>query len=230
MADPQGLALIKEAYESAKARYQAHPGDAEAAWQFARACFDRADNAGKDAEKAFAAKEGIAACEQALRAQPNSAAAYYYLGMNQGQLAQTKVFGALTLVKEMDKAWKKARELDESVDFAGPDRNLALLYRDAPRPPLSIGNRAKAEECALRAIALAPSYPENRLNLVETYLKWSRWAAAAEADDKLKDILPDARRQLSGPRWHNDWEDWDRRQAAVEKKIRAWRDSAERGK
>jgi tetratricopeptide (TPR) repeat protein len=221
MADAQEKSFVEQAYDSAKERYQTNRQDAEAGWQFARACFDRADNAGKDALRAATAKEGIAACEQALRLKPNLAAAYYYLGMNQGQLAQTKMFGALPLVKEMDKAWKKARELDEHFDFAGPDRNLAMLYRDAPRPPLSMGNRGKAEEHALRAVALAPEYPENRLNLIETYIKWDRWAPAAAEDDKLKEMIPSARKQFVGPEWQDDWNDWDRRQAAIEKKLRS---------
>ncbi|MGO8696909.1 MAG: hypothetical protein ACLQVY_04230 [Limisphaerales bacterium] len=223
IAVAQEKSFVEETYDSAKARYQTNPQDAEAAWQFARACFDRADNAGKDSVRAATAKEGIAACEQALRLKPNLAAAYYYLGMNQGQLAQTKVFGALPLVKEMDKAWKKARELDEHFDFAGPDRNLALLYRDAPRPPLSVGHRGKAEECALRAVALAPGYPENHLTLIETYIKWDRWAAAAAEDDKLKEMIPSARKEFTGPEWQDDWHDWDRRQAAAEKKLRSVR-------
>jgi tetratricopeptide (TPR) repeat protein len=227
MADPQGKTFVEQTYDSAKARYQTNPGDAEAAWQFARACFDRADNAGKESVRAATAKEGIAACEHALRLKPNLAAAYYYLGMNQCQLAQTKVFGALGLVREIDKAWKKARELDEHFDFAGPDRNLATLYRDAPRAPLSVGHRSKAEEHALRAVALAPGYPENRLNLIETYIKWDRWAAAVAEDERLKEMIPAARKEFSGPQWQDDWNDWDRRQAAIEKKLRSVQ---ERGK
>jgi hypothetical protein len=222
-APPSGKILVEQVYDAAKARYQANSSDAKAAWQFARACFDRADWADKSGARAATAKEGISACEQALRLQPNLAAAYYYLGMNQGQLAQTKTLGALSLVKEMEKSWTKARELDEHFDFAGPDRNLGLLYRDAPRSPLSIGQRAKAEEHALRAVALEPRYPENYLNLMETYVKWEKWAAAAAQDDKLRELLSAARKEFSGPSWQNDWDDWERRREAVEKKLRPWR-------
>jgi hypothetical protein len=224
----EGQILVEQAYDQAKARYLTNSADAEAAWQFARACFDRADWADKDARRAAAAKEGIAACEQALRLKPNLAAAYYYLGMNEGQLAQTKMLGALPLVKEMEKAWKKARELDEHFDFAGPDRNLGLLYRDAPRPPLSIGQRAKAEEHARRAVELEPGYPENHLNLIESHLKWERWAAAAEEEDKLRQLLPSARKAFSGPPWQSAWDDWDRREEAIEQKLRQRRNAEER--
>ena len=185
-SDPPGKTFVEQAYELAKARYQTNSSDPEAAWQFARACFDRADNAGKESVRATVAKEGMAACEQALRLKPHLAAAYYYLGMNQGQLAQTKTFGALGLVKEMERAWKKARELDEHFDFAGPDRNLAMLYRDAPRAPLSVGHRAKAEELALRAVALAPEYPENHLVLLESYLKSGPLGRGGDGRRKVK--------------------------------------------
>ncbi len=221
---PERIAA-EQAYDSAKARYQTNGSDDEAAWQFGRACSDRADCARKDTERAAVAKEGIAACEKLLRRNPKLAAGHYYLGMNQAQLARTKSLGALPLVREMEKEWKRARELDEHIDFAGPDRNLGSLYRDAPRAPLSIGHRASAEEHMRRAVELAPEYPENHLNLIETYIKWDQMPAAAGEDYKLREILPAARKQLSGPQWQSAWEDWDRRQEAILSKIRStvWR-------
>jgi hypothetical protein len=85
---------------------------------------------------------------------------------------------------------------------------------------LSIGHRGKAEEHALRAVALAPEYPENHLNLIETFIKWDRWAAATAADQKLREIFPAARKQFAGPQWQDDWQDWDHRQAVIERKLR----------
>ena len=72
----------------------------------------------------------------------NSAPAHYYLGMNLGQLARTKGLAALRLVSQMEHEFTRARELDEQLDWAGPDRNLGLLYRDAPAIG-SVGSRAE---------------------------------------------------------------------------------------
>lgn len=54
---------------------------------------------------------------------PKSAAGHYYLGMNLGQLARTKLLGALKLVDEMEREFKAAVALDERFDHA--DRNAA---------------------------------------------------------------------------------------------------------
>jgi hypothetical protein len=43
----------------------------------------------------------------------------------------------------MEAEFKLARELDESFDYAGPDRNLGRLYFMAPSIA-SVGSRAKA--------------------------------------------------------------------------------------
>ncbi len=80
------------------------------------------------------------------RANPNSAPAHYYLAMNLGQLARTEFLGALKLVREMEREFKTAAELDAQFDFAGPERSLGLLYRDAPGWPVSIGSKRKARE------------------------------------------------------------------------------------
>ena len=96
-----------------------------------------------DSERADIAQQGIAAAWQALARESNSAPAHYYLGMNLAQLAQTKMLGALKIVDRMEREFTTTRELDEHFDYAGADRNLGLLYRDAPSIG-SIGNRSKA--------------------------------------------------------------------------------------
>src|SRR5437899_42321 len=142
-----GLAATKDpaagarkTFHDAQIRYQKEPRDSQAAWQFARACFDLADLATNSAQRVEIAEQGIAACKQLLSRDPNSAPGHYYLGMNLGQVAQTRGLGALKLVTEMEREFSTARDLDSSFDYAGPDRNLGLLYRDAPAM-VSIGSR-----------------------------------------------------------------------------------------
>jgi tetratricopeptide (TPR) repeat protein len=218
---PPELIAAEQAYDAAKARYETNSSNDQIVLQFARACFDRADLVTKDSVRATVAREGIQVCRKWLERAPDRGAAHYYLGMNLAQLARTKTLGALPLVKEMEKEWQAAIALDPHVDFAGADRNLGLLYRDAPGFPLSIGNRAKAEQHLRHAVELNPEYPENHLNLIETHLKRKPSAVAAE-DEKLRAILPAARKQLTGPYWQSAWEDWDARQ----KRIQAWLDGA----
>ncbi len=77
------------------------------------------------------------------------------------------------MVREMEREFKTADDLDEHFDYAGPERCLGLLYRDAPGWPISIGSRHKAREWLEQAVKLAPDYPENQLNLVESYWQWT---------------------------------------------------------
>src|SRR5271170_487192 len=151
-------------FHRAQKQFQSNTNNSEAAWQFARACFDFADFATNKIGRATIAREGISACRQSL-ARTNSAAAHYYLAMNSGQLARAEFIGALRLVREMEREFKTAADLDAQFDFAGPERCLGLLYRAAPRWPVSIGSKTKSRTFLEQAEKLAPDFPENRLNL-----------------------------------------------------------------
>ena len=204
------LIAAEEAYDKAKARYETNSNDDDAALQFSCACFDRADTTSAESVRATVAREGMQACRRWLQRAPDQAGAHYYLAMNIAQLARTKSIGAVPLIRQMEKEWLATLALDPHYDFAGADRNLGLLFRDAPGFPLSIGNRSKAEQHLRRAVELDPEYPENHLNLIETDLKRNPGAVADE-EEKLRAILPSARKKFSGPRWQSAWEDWNAR-------------------
>jgi hypothetical protein len=208
-----------QAYRELRDRYVSQPTNVVAAWQFAAACFDQGEFSSNNAERAQFASEGIAACRQALALDANLAAGHYYLGMNLGQLARTELIGALGLLGEMESEWKTALQLNENYDYAGPDRNLGTLYRDAPGWPLSLGSRANARQHLLRAVALHPEYPENHLNLIEAYLKWNNRSLAAPAAKALEEILPDAKKKFAGPAWESNWDDWNQRWKTIQAKL-----------
>ncbi|HEV2455257.1 MAG TPA: hypothetical protein VGY98_13415 [Verrucomicrobiae bacterium] len=207
------------AFNDAQARYRSQMDNPVAAWQFARACYDWADWATNKAQRASIAKEGIAACHQSLRF-TNSAAGHYYLAMDMGQLAQSESLGALKLVREMEREFQSAADLDSGADFGGAERGLGLLYRDAPGWPLSIGNRAKARKYLESAAAIAPDYPENILNLAEGYSKWGDTADEKKELAGLDALWPAARKKLTGPAWESSWEDWTKRRDALRQKLR----------
>jgi tetratricopeptide (TPR) repeat protein len=211
-------AYAQTQFRQALERHAKDPGNLELAWQFGRACFDLAECATNRAERAEIAQEGAAACRQALVRASNSAPAHYYLGMNLGQLARTKGLGALKLVGEMRQEFSLTRALDEQFDYAGPDRNLGLLYRDAPAVT-SIGNRSQARQHLQRAVALVPNYPENRLSLIEALLKWGEREEARREFMALEATWPAAREQLAGPAWAASWADWDQRRRKWKKKV-----------
>jgi hypothetical protein len=202
---------------AAQKSFELNTNDAAAAWRFGHASFDWADCATNEARRAEIARTGIAACRQALAREPKSAAAHYYLAMNFGQLAQAEApsMAAYKLVREIEREFKLAAELDEKFDFGGPPRCLGLLYRDAPGWPISIGSKHKAREWLDRAETLAPEFPENPLNLAETHLQWHQRAEAEKAFAQLDAVWPAAQTNLAGVAWEKSWQEWAARRAAA---------------
>jgi tetratricopeptide (TPR) repeat protein len=207
---PDPAAKIEQTFRDAKREFDAHPEDPQVCWRFARAAFDLADVAGSNSHRADIAQEGIDACKKALAQHPDSAPLHYYLGLNQGQLARTRTLGALKLVDQMEKEFTRAIELDANFDYAGPERSLGLLYRDAP-VFASIGSRTKARRHLLRAVELAAGYPENRLNLIESEIKWGERKEARQQLKSLEEGWSSARSKFSGPAWAASWNDWSGR-------------------
>ncbi|SPE56286.1 conserved hypothetical protein [Verrucomicrobia bacterium] len=207
-------------FETAQSRFRSEPTNTEAAWQFARSCFDLADVATNDVERASVAQEGIRISEAALASASNSAALHYYLGMNLAQLARTKGLGALKILHQMQQQFGLVLELDERFDFAGANRNLGLIYRDAPSI-ISIGDRQQSQRHLERAVELASKYPENRLNLIEAYLKWGDRGAARRQLEELDKLWPSAHQEFVGAPWASSWADWQERLENARKKLEA---------
>ena len=198
-------------YEAAKSNYLANGFSEKAALAFGEACFDWADFARNDEQRAQLADEGISAMREALLNHPKSAGGHYYLGLNLGQLARTKTLGALPIVREMEKTFKASIALDPRFNHAGAHRSLGLLYFEAPGWPTSIGSNSKAREHLKKAVELAPTHPENHLCLMEAYVKWKDRKELAEAITRYRKLLPQARERYSGEQWIYAWNDWDER-------------------
>ena len=205
-------------YEQAQRQFDSNTNDPVAAWNLARTCYDWADYATNKAQRAAIAREGIAACHRSLLFN-DSAAAHYYLAMNMGQLARSEMLGGLKLVREMEREFKTTAGLDAQFDFAGAERGLGLLYRDAPGWPMSIGNRQKAHENLESAVTLAPAYPENVLNSAESWLKWGDRTNAKKELDALDTLWPQAQKDLSGQKWEPSWDDWSKRRDILRQKL-----------
>lgn len=200
-------------------QFLARTNNPEIAWHFARACFDLADIATNNPKRAEFASEGIAAARHALALDSNSAPAHYYLGMNLGELADTRHnLSALHMTREMEREFLAADRLDEHFDYAGADRNLGLLYLQAP-VVFSVGDRAKGRRYLEAAVRLAPEFPENRLNLIEAYLNLHDTGEALGQLADLEKLWPAAQKEFTGPEWALTWADWDARLSMAKKRL-----------
>ncbi|HEV2694791.1 MAG TPA: hypothetical protein VG347_17985 [Verrucomicrobiae bacterium] len=200
-----------------QALLQTDANNSSNAWVFARACYDLVQFSTNKVKQADIARLGITACEQLVKRDPKSAAGHYYLAMNYGELADAvePSLTAYRLIRDIEREFKAALALDETFDFAGPDRCLGLLYRDAPGWPISIGSWHKAREYLERADVVAPNFPENQLNLAESYLQWREDGEAGKNLKKLESTWNSAQTNLTGEAWEVSWRDWVSRRIAA---------------
>lgn len=219
--NPVFVARAASEFYRTRAQYQANTNDSAAALQLTRACFNFADLVTNETQRATLANQGITVCHQWLAREPDSAPAHYYLAMNCGQLAKAEApsLAAYRLVWEIEREFRKAAELDGRFDYAGPDRGLGLLYRDAPGWPLSVGSRHKAREWLEQAEKLSPNYPENHLNLAEAFLRWHDRTGAHRELKALDALWPVARTNLTGEAWEPSWADWSARREVVRRHL-----------
>jgi hypothetical protein len=203
------------AYQTAKGRYEKDTNNAEAQIALIRACFDWADYATNNDRRAAIAQEGIAVARKRVVADAASVPGHYYLAMNLGQFARTKNLGALKLVSQMEDEFQTVLARDPKFDNAGADRNLGLLYRDAPGWPMSVGSNSKARQHLQATLKIARDYPENELILIESELKWGEKSAAARELKVLDELWPDARKKFTGEEWAASWADWETRREAA---------------
>lgn len=206
------------AWKKAREAYQSDPSPSNAV-AFARLCFDAAEFSRNHTERESYARDGIGVGNRLAQEQPKMAAAHYYLAMNYGQLAVVKRMSALKLVDMIESSLLTAKSLDPNYDFAGPDRGLGLLYRDAPGWPISLGNKTKARTHLAAAGKLAPSYPDNLLNLLEAHVQWKERKVAREQLESITKQWPALKRQFTGEKWESAWADWDKRLAAAKREL-----------
>ena len=178
LADSPDAESIKKAsekvYDAALIRFQSEASSTEDAWQLARVAFDFSEHLDPSNHKESVARQGIAAARACIQQSADLGEGHYYLALNLGQLARCRRLSALKLVREMEKAFLKARKLNASLDFAGPDRCLGRLYLQAPGWPASVGNSRKAMEHLTEAVRIHPDYPGNALQLVHACQELNR--------------------------------------------------------
>lgn len=210
---------LSESFEAARAVLTRSSNQPAATLAFARAAFDWASVQHSNTPRAEIAQLAIDACRTCLTQHTAEAPIHYYLALNLGELARTKSLGALKIVPKIRDSLEAARRLDETLDHAGPDRSLGLLFLEAPGWPTSIGSRSKARLHLTRAVQLAPDHPENRLCLAEALLKWNEPRAAKPQLDALLALWDDARSRLAGPQYEADWRQWQKRRDELTRRL-----------
>ncbi|HEY6228925.1 MAG TPA: hypothetical protein VI282_17525, partial [Verrucomicrobiae bacterium] len=153
-------AEAKAAYEAAQSAYSTN-SSVSAAIDLARTAFDYADLAPNDSIRENVANIGISTARSVIATNTNSVAGHYYLALNIGQLARTKMLGALKLLIDMERELNVVIFLDPKFDYAGGHRTIGVLYLEAPGWPTSVGDKKKARFHLEEALKIAPEFPDN---------------------------------------------------------------------
>jgi tetratricopeptide (TPR) repeat protein len=106
----------------------------------------------------------------------------------------------------MESALKRAGEIDERYDYAGPLRVLGILHLRTPAPPVSIGSPRKGLRLLQRATDLFPDYTENYLYLAEAFRDNGNLASAKIALTKVLDAKPWPSGELESAEWRTSAE------------------------
>ncbi len=205
-------------FNEAKLVARKTPDDNRAAVQLARASYGWAEFARDGDAREEIAQIGITAARAVIARESTNAAAHYWLGMNLGQLARTKTLGALPLVREMEELFHRARVLDPHTDYAGPDRSLGRLYRDAPGWPTSIGSRKKAREHFENAVRLHQEFPDHQLELLESFAAWGEKKDFQRQLSITEKIIAEAKIKFVGETWASSRADWNQRLAIMKRR------------
>lgn len=151
-----------------------------------------------------AAKRGIIAARQARELKPDRVEGHYWYAINVGFLADVDRSYGLNAVAEMDPALKRAGEIDERYDYAGPLRVLGVLLLRTPQPPVSIGSPRKGLRLLQRAVERFPDYPENYLYLGEALREVGRADEAKVAWQKVLTLPAPSDRKVECERWRQE--------------------------
>lgn len=213
------LERVEARFQALRVEWRRSTATTEIGWKLAQACFDRAEFATNKLERSSLAEIGMAAAQEVLRRESNSAPGHFYYAMNLGQMARTKHLSALGLVSDMEQHFLTAIALDPLFRQAAPHRSLGMLYRDAPGWPASVGSRSKARRHLEKAVELCPSYPENLLTLLESELEWGDRKKVSARLPELDRRLAEAESLWQGEEWSSTWKAWRSRTETLRRTV-----------
>ncbi len=198
---PRSLKSVNKAAGELEQAVRALRDDYAAQWQAAQAAAFLAENEARSDARLQAARRGVVLARHARELNPDGVEGQYWYALTVGLLANEDRAYGLNAVKEMEAALRRAMELDERYDFAGPPRILAVLQLRTPPPPTSIGSPRKALRLLQHAVELFPDYPENYLYLAEALHDTGQADEAKEALRKVLEASPWTDRQFESQQW-----------------------------
>ena len=169
----------------------------------ARAVVRRCDEEQDATVRAALVREALAAGQGCQQVAPSTPGCDYALALALGVQAREQRATALQVLPTMVRLLGAAAAREPGLDFAGPNRVLAILLVRAPGWPLGPGDAEAGVDSARRAVALSPDHAPNQAALAEA-LRATGDVAGSEAAARRAVAL--ARKALEagepdGARW-----------------------------
>ncbi|MBS2022280.1 MAG: FAD-dependent oxidoreductase [Deltaproteobacteria bacterium] len=169
---------------------------AEASWRVA-------DEAKDQRERAF--DEAVRRARLAVAAAPQSAGAWFWLGMSLTSLGRERGLRAMIKVAdEIRAALHRAEALDPLYEDAAPLSALCSMYHHAPGWPLSFGDRETSRRYCLRVIDATPRAWEAHLVLAQQARAEGRFVDARRHLAAILDGPLDERTPLTHQRYRRE--------------------------
>lgn len=198
---PRTLIRVTQAAQLLEPAARTLRDDFDTQWQAAQALTFLAENEDRPVFKLEAAENAVTLARHARELRLDRVEGHYWYAIAVGLLADADRSYGLSAVGEMEPALKRAIEIDERYDMAGPLRTLGILHLRTPAPPASIGSPRKGLKLLQRATELFPDYPENFLYLAEALRDNDRVDEARVALQKVMDAAPWPDREFESTQW-----------------------------
>lgn len=152
----------------------------------------------KDDAQEHAFEQLIVDAQQWATEQPDSAAAYIWLGIIKSTYAGAKGgLGALSLAKESRKALEKALELDPTALDGSAYASLGTLYYKVPGWPFGFGDDDKAQELLQQALTINPNGIDPNYFYADYWFEQGDYSKAKDYADKALAAAPRPERPLA---------------------------------
>lgn len=150
--------------------------------------------------------EGVQIAQRCQLRDPSRSNCSYRLALAVGQQAREKPSTAADGLDVMVTLLADLLDNDPSLDFAGPDRVLALLLLRAPGWPSGPGDPETGLVHARRAVAAFPEYPPNQLVLGEALIEEGRIDDGREAFESAFALASQEtiEREPDAPEWRRE--------------------------
>ena len=139
-------------------------------WRLGRVYFKLGETFTSESEKIHFFSLCIAQTKKTIEINSQSANGYFFNGLCNGTLGQTKgIWSSLGSIEPFKKDMETAINIDPSIEEGGPHRALGNLYLKLPY--VLGGDLERSIEHFQKAIQLGSEFGENYLGLAEAYIE-----------------------------------------------------------